>query len=190
MEKDFEVMQNNMDELLTSLEDTQSDLRKTQVMLIEARMQRLEAEQRLTDALAQIAMMKKAATDAVLTLREYLFMWLTPENQERVKRMLRFYKQSDQTRMMSALLTYLMFGEKKTLPREVERWHMKLICDHIDSDAISLPVHSKMVMLFKKYGLFEKIDAEIETDTGTGTDAETDTGTGTDAETGTDTDQA
>lgn len=174
MEKDFQVMQNNMDELLTSLEDTQNDLRKTQVMLIEARMQRLEAEQRLTDALAQIAMMKKAATDALLTLREYLFMWLTPENQERVKRMLRFYKQSDQTRMMSAMLTYLMFGEKKTLPREVERWHMKLICDYIDSDAISLPVHSKMVTLFKKYGLFEKINAETETNTDA--EAETDAG--------------
>ena len=93
MEKDFEVMQNNMDELLTSLEDTRNDLRKTQVMLIEARMQRLEAEHRLTDALAKIAMMKKAATDAVLTLRDYLFMWLTPGNQERVKRMLRFYKE-------------------------------------------------------------------------------------------------
>ena len=172
MEKDFEVMQNNMDELLTSLEDTRNDLRKTQVMLIEARMQRLEAEHRLTDALAKIAMMKKAATDAVLTLRDYLFMWLTPENQERVKRMLRFYKQSDQTRLMNAMLTYLMFGEKKTLPREVERWHMKLICEYIDNDAISLPVHTKMMKLFKKYGLFEKIDAEtdIDAEIGTGTD--------------------
>lgn len=162
MEKDFEVMQNNMDELLTSLEDTRSDLHKMQMLLIEARMQRLEAEQRLTDALAKIAMMKKAATDAVLTLREYLFMWLTPQNQERVKRMLRYYKQSDQTRLMSALLTYLMFGEKKTLPREVERWHMKLICEYIDNDAISLPVHTKLVKLFQKYGLFEKIDKETD----------------------------
>lgn len=163
MEKEFEVMQNNMEELLTSLEDTRNDLREARMMVIETRMQRLEAERQLTDALAKIALMKKAATDTVLALREHLFMWLTPENQERVKRMLRFYKQSDQVRMMSVLLTYLMFGEKKTLPREVERWHMTLICEYIDNDAISLPVHTKMVTLFRKYGLFEKIDAEMNT---------------------------
>ena len=162
MNNEIKMMQNNMDELLNSLENTREDLRETRMMLIEARMQRLEAEKQLTDALAKIALMKKASTAAILTLREYLFMWLTPENQKRVKRMLKYYRESDQARLMSAMLTYLMFGEKRTLPREVERWHMKLICEYIDNDMISLPIHTQMVKLFKRYGLFERIDVETE----------------------------
>ncbi len=160
MNNDSEMMTNHLEEVIAHLEETREDLRKTRVELIEARMQRLEDEHRLTDALAQIAMLKKSATDAVLAMREYLFMWLTPENQERVKRMMKYYQYADQVRLMSAMLAYLMFGESRKLPREVERWHMKLISEYIDDDMISLPVHTKLVTLFKKYGLFEKIDAE------------------------------
>lgn len=160
MNNEIEVMTGNLEEVLDHLEETRNELRGTRVELIEARMQRLEAEQRLTDALAQVALLKKNATDAVVGMREYLFMWLTPENQERVKRMMKYYQYADQVRLMSAMLAYLMFGESRKLPREVERWHMKLISEYIDDDMISLPVHTKLVTLFKKYGLFEKIDAE------------------------------
>ena len=160
MNNEIEVMTGNLEEVLDHLEETRDELRGTRVELIEARMQRLEAEQRLTDALAQVSMLKKRATEAVVGMREYLFMWLTPENQERVKRMMKYYQYADQVRLMSAMLAYLMFGEQRKLPREVERWHMKLICEYIDDDMISLPVHTKLVTLFKKYGLFEKIDAE------------------------------
>ena len=160
MNNEIEVMTGNLEEVLDHLEETRNELRGTRVELIEARMQRLEAEQRLTDALAQIAMLKKSATDAVLAMCEFLFMWLTPENQERVKRMMKYYQYADQVRLMSAMLAYLMFGESPKLPREVERWHMKLISEYIDDDMISLPVHTRLVTLFKKYGLFEKIDAE------------------------------
>ena len=68
--------------------------------------------------------------------------------------MLRFYDNLAQTRMMNALLCYLLFGKKPQFEREVEAWHFKVICEKIDEDAITLPAHSLMVRLMQKYGLF------------------------------------
>ena len=135
--------------LRNELHATKNDLRQTQRTLL------LTAD-KLKDAQAKISMMKQATDDTVCILREYLFLWLTPMNQFRVKRMLRFYNKQQQVRMMSALLSYVIFGEKTVFTREVERWHFKIIISQIDEDAISLPTHTMMVKLFKKYGLFEE----------------------------------
>ena len=135
--------------LRNELHATKNDLRQTQRTLL------LTAD-KLKDAQAKLSMMKQATDDTVCILREYLFLWLTPMNQFRVKRMLRFYNKQQQVRMMSALLSYVIFGEKTVFTREVERWHFKIIISQIDEDAISLPTHTMMVKLFKKYGLFEE----------------------------------
>ena len=135
--------------LRNELHATKNDLRQTQRTLL------LTAD-KLKDAQAKISMMKQATDDTVCILREYLFLWLTPMNQFRVKRMLRFYNKQQQVRMMSALLSYVIFGEKTVFTREVERWHFKIIISQIDEDAISLPTHTMMVKLFRKYGLFEE----------------------------------
>lgn len=137
--------------LRNELHATKNELRQTQRALY-------LTNDKLKDALEKIGMMKRATDDTVSILREYLFLWLTPMNQFRVKRMLRFYNKEQQVRMMAAILSYVVFGQKTEFTREVERWHFKIICAQIDEDAISLPAHSLMVKLFQKYGLFASLD--------------------------------
>ena len=137
--------------LRNELHATKNELRLTQRTLY-------LTNDKLKDALEKIRMMKQATDDTVSIMRDYLFLWLTPMNQFRVKRMLRFYNKEQQVKMMSALLSYVVFGEKTEFTREVERWHFKIICGQIEEDAISLPAHSLMVKLFQKYDLFASLD--------------------------------
>lgn len=137
--------------LRNELHATKNELRQTQRTLY-------LTEDKLKDTLEKIRMMKQATDDTVSILREYLFLWLTQMNQFRVKRMLRFYNKEQQVWMMSALLRYVVFGEKTVFTREVERWHFKIICGQIEEDAISMPTHSMMVRLFLKYDLFASLD--------------------------------
>lgn len=137
--------------LRNELHATKNELRLTQRTLY-------LTNDKLRDALEKIRMMKQATDDTVSIMRDYLFLWLTPMNQFRVKRMLRFYNKEQQVKMMSALLSYVVFGEKTEFTREVERWHFKIICGQIEEDAISLPAHSLMVKLFQKYDLFASLD--------------------------------
>ena len=137
--------------LRNELHATKNELRLTQRTLY-------LTNDKLKDALEKIRMMKQATDDTVSIMRDYLFLWLTPMNQFRVKRMLRFYNKEQQVKMMSALLSYVVFGEKTEFTREVERWHFKIICGQIVEDAISLPAHSLMVKLFQKYDLFASLD--------------------------------
>ena len=137
--------------LRNELHATKNELRQTQRTL-------LLTDDKLKDALEKIGMMKRATDNTVTILRDFLFLWLTPMNQFRVKRMLRFYDKEQQVKMMSALLGYVIFGEKTEFMREVERWHFKIICGQIAEDAISLPTHTLMVKLFVKYGLFLQLE--------------------------------
>ena len=142
-----------MRDLRNELHATKNELRQTQRTL-------LLTEDKLKTALEKIGAMRRATDDTVTLLRDHLFLWLSPMNQFRVKRMLRFYTKEQQVRMMSAILGYVIFGEIRLLPREVERWHFRIICGQIADDAITLPAHSLMVRLFKKYGLFERMQTE------------------------------
>ena len=152
--KDLRKKLYKMRVLRNELHATKNELRQTQRTL-------LLTDDKLKDALAKIGMMKRATDDTVSLLRDYLFLWLTPMNQFRVKRMLRFYDKEQQVRMMSALLGFVMFGEKTVFYREVERWHFHIICSQIEEDAISLPTHTMMVKLFMKYGMFTKIEERV-----------------------------
>ena len=149
--KDLKKKLYKMRVLRNELHATKNELRQTQRTL-------LLTNDKLKDALWKIGMMKRATDNTVTILRDYLFLWLTPMNQFRVKRMLRFYNKEQQVKMMSALLSYVVFGEKTEFTREVERWHFKIICGQIEEDAISLPAHSLMVKLFQKYDLFASLD--------------------------------
>lgn len=110
----------------------------------------LEEQQRQTEATENCTQMMK----------DFLFCFLTTKNAARVKRMLRFYDNLQQTRMMNALLCYLLFGKRPQFERDVEAWHFKIICEKIDEDTITLPSHSLMVTLMQKYGIFQKINEE------------------------------
>lgn len=139
--------------LRNELHATKNELRQTQRTLY-------LTNDKLKDALEKIGMMKRATEDTVSILRDYLFLWLSPMNQFRVKRMLRFYNKEQQVRMMKALLSFVIFGKKTVFNREVERWHFSIICDQIEEDAITLPAHTLMVKLMEKYGLFETLESE------------------------------
>ena len=129
--------------------------------LKEARRQIVEMKYHLEEVQQEYGREREVASNCAGILRDFLFKWLTPDNQKYVKRIFRFYDDYDQTREMYAVLKYLLFGEKTSFHREVQRWHFKLICDKIDEDAIHLPSHSLMVKLMEKYGLFEKNNNEV-----------------------------
>lgn len=135
------------DELETTKESLRvvtKDLRDTRLLLHSA----VELQEKAEDT----------ATACENVLKGFLMRWLTSENQERVKTMLRFYHPVQRVKMMNALLTYLLFGKKMHLEREVEKTHFRIVCEKIDEDAVTLPSHSLMVNLMQKYGLFEKIN--------------------------------
>lgn len=112
------------------------------------------AQADLDDALDEQQRQVEAAENCTQMMKDFLFCFLSNKNAARVKRMLRFYDNLAQTRMMNALLCYLLFGKKPQFEREVEAWHFRVICEKIDEDAITLPAHSLMVRLIQKYGLF------------------------------------
>lgn len=135
------------DELKTTKESLRvvtKDLRDTRLLLHSA----VELQEKAEDT----------ATACENVLKGFLMRWLTSENQEHVKTMLRFYHPVQRVKMMNALLTYLLFGKKMHLEREVEKTHFRIVCEKIDEDAVTLPSHSLMVNLMQKYGLFEKIN--------------------------------
>ena len=122
-----------------------------------ARRQIVEMKYHLEEVQQEYGREREVASNCAGILRDFLFKWLTPNNRKYVKRVFRFYDDYDQTRVIYAVLKYLLFGEKTGFHREVLKWHFKLICDKIDEDAIVLPSHSLMVKIMQKYGLFEEL---------------------------------
>ena len=129
--------------------------------LKESRRQIVEMKYHLEEVQQEYGREREVASNCVGILKEFLFKWLTPDNQELVKRMLRFYDDYDKARLIYAILKFLLFGEMSNFHKEVQKWHFNIICDKIDEDAIHLPSHSLMVKLMEKYGLFDKIDNEV-----------------------------
>ena len=123
--------------------------------LKESRRQIVEMKYHLEEVQQEYGREREVASNCVGILKEFLFKWLTPDNQDLVKRMLRFYDDYDKARLIYAILKFLLFGEMSNFHKEVQKWHFNIICDKIDEDAIHLPSHSLMVKLMEKYGLFE-----------------------------------
>ena len=129
--------------------------------LKESRRQIVEMKYHMEEVQQEYGREREVASNCVGILKEFLFKWLTPDNQDLVKRMLRFYDDYDKARLIYAILKFLLFGEMSNFHKEVQKWHFNIICDKIDEDAIHLPSHSLMVKLMEKYGLFDKIDNEV-----------------------------
>ena len=128
--------------------------------LKESRKQIVEMKYHIEDLQEEYGREREVARSCAGILRDFLFKWLTKDNQAFVKRVFKFYDYYDQTRMIYALLSYLIFDKKTSFHKPVQGWHFRIICDKIDEDAVTLPVHSMMMGLMKKYGLFEKISEE------------------------------
>lgn len=126
--------------------------------LKEARKQIVEMKYHIEDLQEEYGREREVARSCVEILKDFLFKWLTPDNQAFVKRVFKFYDDYDQTRMMYAILKYLIFDQKTGFHKPVQGWHFRIICEKIDEDAVTLPAHSMMMRLMKKYGLFQRMD--------------------------------
>ena len=95
---------------------------------------------------------KNIADGCVASLRDYLWNWLTKNNREVVKRALKYYEPEGQMRLMIAVFNYLIFDKKFKALDAMEQRHFDVIVERIDKDAITIPVHSMIMGLLKKYG--------------------------------------
>lgn len=127
--------------------------------LKEARKQIVEMKYHIEDLQEEYGREREVASNCAGILKEFLFKWLTKDNQAFVNRVFKFYDYYDQTRMIYALLSYLIFDKKTSFHKPVQGWHFRIICDKIDEDAVTLPAHSMMMKLMKKYGLFQKVES-------------------------------
>ena len=127
--------------------------------LKEARKQIVEMKYHIEDLQEEYGREREVARNCAGILKDFLFKWLTKDNQAFVKRVFRFYDDYDQTRMIYALLKYLIFDEKTCFHKPVQGWHFRIICEKVDEDAVTLPAHSMMMKLMKKYGLFQKVES-------------------------------
>ena len=127
--------------------------------LKEARKKIVEMKYHIEDLQEEYGREREVASNCAGILKEFLFKWLTKDNQAFVNRVFKFYDYYDQTRMIYALLSYLIFDKKTSFHKPVQGWHFRIICDKIDEDAVTLPVHSMMMKLMKKYGLFQKVES-------------------------------
>ena len=109
------------------------------------------------DDLDEVKKAEAAADLCIETLKNILSHWLSKKNEAYVNRLLGFYDKDRQVIFLQAILEYLLFGVKPNLPTEPLRVHFKYICDRLDEDATTLPAHSLMVKLIKKYGLIKKV---------------------------------
>ena len=123
------------------------------------RKQIVEMKYHIEDLQEEYGREREVARSCAGMLKEFMFKWLTPDNQASVKRVFKFYDDYDQTRMAYAILKYLIFDETTYFHKAVQAWHFKLICEKIEEDVVTLPAHSMMVKLMKKYGLFQRVES-------------------------------
>ena len=155
MKAQEELMKESMRTLADDLDDARDDLETTKRELSVVTKDLRDTRQLLHSAVTVQQRSEETARQCSKILIGFLNQWLSVENRALVKNILKFYHPLQRVNMMNALLTYLIFGKKLHLEREVEKTHFKIICDRIDEDCINLPTHSLMVKLMKKYGLNE-----------------------------------
>ena len=153
MVADGEAMKEQMSLQAEELAEAKEELASTKAQLTEMVKTVSELRLKLHGSLERQIRDEETANDCVSEMKNFLMHWLTKQNQTSVNHMLKLYKPQQKVRMMAALLNYLIFGRRMRLDREVERTHFNIICKRIDDDCITLPPHSLMVKLMKKYGL-------------------------------------
>ena len=153
MKAEEEVMKQTMSALTDQLEEAEDELMTTKAELRQVMKDLRDTKILLHKAIELQQEAEDTTTRCERIMMGYLNRWLTNENRARAAQMLRFYHPRQRVMMMDALLTYLMFGKKLRLEREVEKTHFKIMCDLIDEDSITLPAHSLMVKMMKRHGL-------------------------------------
>ena len=153
-----EVMRLNMQHQQAELDMKAQELEETKASLNEMTQHLRETRNLLQASLELQARYEDTAKRCTEALRGFLNRWLTPKNQACAWNMLCFHKPDKRAELIIAILNYLIFGKKTRLSQAVSEAHFRIICQRIDEDAITLPSHSLMVKLLKKYGFFEPIN--------------------------------
>ena len=83
-------------------------------------------------------------TLATKMMMKLLELWITPENRERIEKMLENYH--------PALLVYVMTGTKMTFKSAMANQHYKTICKMLKEDMPELMFAGHMKYMIRKYG--------------------------------------
>ena len=157
MVAETEQLRQNLADQLEELRETGDELHTTKKQLTVLSKNLFEVKNLLHASVQLQTKAERTADYCVDTLKMLLRGWLTKENMSFVNNVLGFYYQEQRAKLLKAILVYLIFGKRTHLDTEVEKTHFEIICERLDEDAISLPAHSLMVKLMKKYGLFEEV---------------------------------
>ena len=157
MKAEAAQMKLNMSNLTDDLVRTKNELDVTKKELFSVSRDLRETKQLLHASVELQGKAEEAATRCEHSMTNFLSRWLTVKSMSRLKAILRWYYPLERVKIIDAVLTYLLFGKKFRLESEVENTHFKLICDMVDEDCVTLPVHSLMVKLMQKYGLNEEL---------------------------------
>ena len=91
-------------------------------------------------------------TLATKMMMKLLELWITPENRERIEKMLENYHPLDRSAMAYALLVYVMTGTKMTFKSAVANQHYKTICKMLKEDMPELMFAGHMKYMLRRYG--------------------------------------
>ena len=147
-----EAMKLTIRNLEWELQSKCQNLETTEEMLNTMVVRLSETRDLLHASLKKQSTYKNIADGCVASLRDYLWNWLTQNNREVVKRVLKYYEPEGQMRLMIAIFNYLIFDKKFKALDAMEQRHFDVIVERIDKDAITIPVHSMIMGLLKKYG--------------------------------------
>ena len=151
--RDYDVLENLLERKRAELKEMSNMLNKTCRELTKNN-RRLE----LLDNECQEA--KRVADKSVKILKHQLFKWLSKRSQHKVENILGFYYQEEQMDLLDAMMTYAMTGNKAKLDKPVAQWHLRLFCEMMDEDRVTVPSHTLLKRLWIKIGLLKRMGEE------------------------------
>ncbi len=81
-----------------------------------------------------------------------LELWITPQNRERIEKMLEFYHPLDRSAMAYALVVYVITGTRMKFKSVVAKQHYKVACQMIKDDMPGLMFTGHMRYMLRRYG--------------------------------------
>ena len=148
------------DVLENLLERKRAELKEMSNMLNKTRRELTKNNRRLELLDNECQETKRVADKSVKILKKQLFRWLSKRSQHRVELFLSFYHQEDQLDLLDAMMTYAMTGNKSKLDKPVAQWHLRLFCEMMDEDRVTVPSHALLKRLWIKIGLLREMKDE------------------------------
>jgi len=157
MLREEELMKETLRVQTEKLNEAKEDLKTVKKELLKVTRDLCETKDMLHSAIRLQTKAEDAADLCIETLKGNLNHWLSKKNRVYINKLMGYHPKDRQVIFFQAIMDYLLFGVKPNLPTETLKVHFENVCKRIDEDAITLPAHSLMVKLVKKYGLFEKV---------------------------------